>query len=123
MDGLYLIICWSFMRLEYCRGGIKNSALYARLFLGNILLLNAVSTVCFLFYKKLFIFPKLQIFRHFWMILCCPFNSLVAMSLLRRPASKYSACGNRSICHLSLRPRSANPTSLLSVGVLWQTDV
>ena len=46
---------------------------------------------CFLFYKELFIFPKLQIFRNVWAILWSPFNSSVARSLLRRPTSKQSA--------------------------------
>ena len=46
---------------------------------------------CFLLYKELFIFSKLQICRNFWAILCYPFNSSVTKSLLRRPISKYSA--------------------------------
>jgi len=27
VDGLQFLSCWSYMRLELCRGGIKNAAL------------------------------------------------------------------------------------------------
>jgi hypothetical protein len=46
---------------------------------------------CFLFYKKPFIFRKVQILKNVWVkSLCCPFISSVARILLRRPTSKQS---------------------------------
>jgi len=90
LDGLYLPSCYSYMslgiageELKMPRCGPLVIGLYFYLWIPLI-------RSCFLFYKQLYIFPKLEIFRKFWAILCHPLNSSVAKSLLRCRTAKQS---------------------------------
>ena len=85
-----MLTSWIYMLLGHCRGGVEMQLCDHSYNWVILLMVNAISTVLFSVLQKLLMFPKIEILRKFWAILCPPFNSSVTKILLRNPNSKQS---------------------------------